>query len=343
MNRGRARKDAEAFADALEGRGQRNSDVQELVRFAGNLREAAIEPSPAFVRSLRSELMADASSVLVVAPKPIRTAPARPVAHPVRRRLAAATAAVLATAGMLGIVTASAQALPGEMLYPVKRTVESAQLALHRSDAGRGEFQLAQAAERLAEAESLADKDDARSDERVVESLNDFADQASAGSKSLFSDYTDAGNEKSINKVNSFATESSNTLAALSGKLSPDAESAFKEAASTITDLAAQAKSLCAECQAAELRSLADTVSAILRAEGDVASGTDNKAPSVGTATSAPGGIDGQPPTFPGAAPPVPTPQELSNVTEPIVGALLGDDDQVGLVPGLVDGPGDSK
>ncbi|MGZ8717708.1 MAG: hypothetical protein ACXWXY_00875, partial [Aeromicrobium sp.] len=183
----------------------------------------------------------------------------------------------------------------------------------------------------------------ARSDELAVQSLNDFTDQALSGSKSLFSDYTDAGNEKSVNKVNSFATESSKTLSALSGKLSPDAESVFREAASTVTDLAAQAKSLCAECQAAELKSLADTVSAMVRAEGDATSGTDKKAPSVGTATSVPGGIDGQPPTFPGAAPPVPTPQELSKVTEPIDGALPGDDDQSGLVPRIVNGTDVSK
>lgn len=342
MNRPRASKDAEVFADALEGRGHRNSDVQELVRLAESLCEAAVDPSPDFVLSLRSELMADASSVLVVAPKPVRTATARPVAHPVRRRLAAATAAVLATAGMVGIVSSSAQALPGEMLYPVKRGVESVQLTVHRSDASRGEFQLAQATERLAEAKSLANKDDSRSEELVVQSLTDFADEASAGSESLFSDYADGGNDASINKVNSFATASSTTLSALSGKLSPDAEGVFKLAASTVTDLAAQATALCAECQDAELTSLANTVSTIVKQGGAAPSSTEKKTPTVGTATSAPstpGAISLSPEPLPGTTlPPTSKPQDPGSVTKPIVGALLGDDDQVGLVPGLLDG-----
>lgn len=343
MNRPRASKDAEGFADALEGRGHRNSDVQELVRLAESLCEAAVDPSPDFVLSLRSELMADASSVLVVAPKPVRTATARPVAHPVRRRLAAATAAVLATAGMVGIVSSSAQALPGEMLYPVKRGVESVQLTVHRSDASRGEFQLAQATERLAEAKSLANKDDSPSEELVIHSLTDFADQASAGSESLFSDYADGGNDVSINKVTNFATASSTTLSALSGKLSPDAEGVFKLAASTVTDLAAQATALCTECQTAKLTSLANTVSTIAKQGGGAApSSTEKKTPTVGTATSAPstpGAINLSPEPLPGVTlPPTSKPQDPGSVTKPIVGALLGDDDQVGLVPGLLDG-----
>ena len=343
MNRPRASKDAEVFADALEGRGHRNTDVQDLVRFAESLCEAAVDPSPDFVLSLRSELMADASSILVVAPKPVRTATARPVAHPVRRRLAAATAAVLATAGMVGIVSSSAQALPGEMLYPVKRSVESLQLTMHRSDASRGEFQLAQATERLAEAKSLANQDDARSDDFVVQSLTDFADLASAGSESLFSDYADDGNDASIDKVTSFATESSKTLSALSGSLSPDADGIFKLAASTVSDLATQAKALCAECQNAELTSLANTVSTIVKQGGGAApSSTEKNAPTVGTATSAPstpGAINLSPEPLPGVTlPPTSEPQDLDSVTKPIVGALLGDDDQVGLVPGLLDG-----
>ena len=342
MNRPRASKDAEVFADALEGRGHRNSDVQDLVRFAESLCEAAVDPSPDFVLSLRSELMADASSVLVVAPKPVRAATARPVAHPIRRRLAAATAAVLATAGMVGIVSSSAHALPGEMLYPVKRSVESLQLTMHRSDAGRGEFQLAQATERLAEAKSLANQDDARSDDLVGESLTDFADHASAGAESLFSDYADDSNGASIDKVNSFATESSKTLSALSGRLSPDSDGILKLAASTVSDLATQAAALCTECQNAELTSLANTVSTIVKQGGDAPSSTEEETPTVGTATSAPatpGAINLSPEPLPGVTlPPTSKPQDPGSVTKPIVGALLGDDDQVGLVPGLLDG-----
>jgi len=336
-----ASRDAEAFADALEGRGHRDSDVQHLVRFAESLCEAAVDPSPDFVLSLRSQLMADAPSVLVAAPRTTRTTAARPVAHPVRKRLAAATAAVLVSAGMVGIVSSSAQALPGEMLYPVKRGVEAVELAFHRSDAGRGEFQLSQAGDRLSEAQSLIDKGDSHTDDLVAESLTDFTKQAEAGSKSLFSDYAKEGDDASIDKVNSFATQSSTTLAALSGQLSPGADAAFKAAASTVRDLAMQASSLCTACRTAELTSLADAVSAIIKADESTKAGAaDLESPSLGTPTPpAPGTINVPPPRLPvDPPPPAPTPGDVGEVPEPIGGALLGDDDQIGLVPGLLGG-----
>jgi len=321
MNRPRASKDAEDFAKALEGRGAPNSDVQQLVRFAESLRETPADPSPDFVTTLRSQLMADASSVLTVAPKLVRTATARPVAHPVRRRLAAATAAVLATAGTLGIFASSAQALPGEMLYPVKRGVESIELTIHRSDAGRSSFQLAQATERLAEAQTLADKDDAQTDDLAVESLTEFADTATTGSESLFSDYTNGGNEASIDEVNSFATTSSAALSTMSSRLSPDASDVFNVAASTVTDLAAQAASLCNACRPADLTPIANMAASSARNSREKSTGREPAAPST---TS---GSTGAPPALPVVTlPPSPLPEDL------------GDDDEVGLVPGLLDG-----
>lgn len=341
-----ASKDAEAFANALEGRGPRNSDVQGLVRFAESLCEAAVEPSPDFLVSLRAELMADASSVLVKTAKPVRQPPTAPVPHPVRRRLAAATAAVVASAGMVGLVSSSAHALPGDMLYSVKRSVESVQSQLHRGEASRGAFELSLATERLDEARTLVKKDDSRSEEFVTKSLEEFATKAEAGSQALFSDYQDAGNDDSINKVNTFAAESSMALSKLSDDLSPGAADAYQAAAAMVTDLASQASNLCSACEEAELSSLARAVEGIaneLRAT-EAAMASQRNATSGSTKASSPPSSDGlstMPPpsraTVPLPVPAIPS-DGLSGGTDPLAGALLGDDDQTGLVPGLLDG-----
>lgn len=338
----RVNKDAEAFASALEGRGPRDSEVQQLVRFAQSLCESAVDPAPEFVRNLRADLMAEAASVLVVVPRTPRTATVMQSPHPVRKRVAAATAGVLATAGMLGIVASSAQALPGEMLYPVKRGVESIELTLHRSDADRGSFELGQATKRLAEADSLAGNGDNGSDKLAAESLTAFAGKANAGSAELFADYAKGGNDASIYKVNKFATASSTTLAGLAGRLSPDARDAFQVAASTVTGLAAQASSLCAACNTAELTSLANTVASFVNETNKELAAKKQSA-----ASKAAAGTDSTtaPPKLPAVKPPAaPTPQQLKDTTKPIVGALLGDEDQDGLVPGLLgEVPGDVK
>ena len=342
MIRTRASKDAEVFDNALAGRGSRNSDVQQLVRFAESLCEAAAEPAADFVLRLRAELMADASSVLVVAHKPDRTVTSPPVTHPVRKRLTVATVGVLATAGMLGIVASSAQALPGDMLYPVKRGVESVELTLHRSDAGRGSFQLTQATERLAEAQTLATEGSSRTDGLVVKSLSDFSAMASAGANNLFADYTSGGGNASIDKVNSFATAAGTVLSGLSGYLSPGDTEAFRLAVSTVTDLASQASALCSECQGASLTSLAKTVAALIgdtRDTGDTNSAADQLvSPDSKSPTSPTGTITPAVPKVPTVSP-VPTlpPTVLDTGTDPLIGTLLGDDGQTTPTPGPLD------
>lgn len=336
-------KDAEAFADALDGRGPRNSEVQDLVRFAEGLCEAAVDPSPDFLLSLRAELMTDASTVLVrkVAPTSSRRTASAP--HPVRRRLTVATAALVTSAGMVGIVASSASALPGEMLYTVKRSVESIESQLHRSEVSRGSFELSQATERLDEASRLAEKNDSRSEALVLESLAEFSAEAESGAQTLFADYVSAGNDSSIDKVNSFAVESGAVLAKLSNDLSPGAADAYNVAASTVTDLATQASDLCAACEEAELSSLADSTNAIaadLAAQRRAAEDPVKTPPKKASPPADGGDTIASPPDKSPIATPAPElpVEEVDKATTPIVGALLGDDEQAGLVPGLLGG-----
>lgn len=345
----KANKDAEVFADAIEGRGPRNSDIRELVRFAESLCESAVDPSPDFLVDLRSQLMADAATVLVKTHTPhARRAASGSMVHPARRRVAAATAGLIGVAGMVSIVASSAQAIPGDMLYPVKRGVETVELTLHRSDASRGSFQLAQASERLAEARSLSGQTDAASKDQVSKTLAEFSDSAAAGSQALFADYNSGGDRASINQVSSFAKSSNSILQSISAELPAGSTDAFKTATTTLTDLVSQASSLCSECNISTLpTSLTSAIAKYSAPATSVAAGKPAKG--VVKHDAAPTNVVGAlvggvvPPTTPAGTPAITTPTTppvggLAGTTKPLVGALLGDEGQVGLVPGLLNG-----
>lgn len=343
---GRRSHDAQSFDEAWSGRPPRDEHIADLVRFAESLCEAAVaEPTTQFRESLRTQLMTEAQTALVPLPAARATAAtAQPVHRPVRRRLAGLTAAVVASVGVVGMVSSSASAVPGEMLYPVKRGVESVQLTLHRDDASRGSFQLARASERLAEARELSA--DGGSEDLIADSLDDFAEQAQSGSTSLFSDFSSSGQEKSIRTVNDFAAASTVDLSKLSAQMPTGASDSFDAATQAVSELATQASSLCASCTTADVRQLVSAVTGLSHQtrvpDGDRA---NDKAADTKDATGStpPSSTPTSPVTSSkpvGAAPTTPTTRapSLGDVTSPLVGALLGDDDQVGLVPGLLNG-----
>jgi hypothetical protein len=350
----RSHDDAQSFEEAWSGRAPADDHVAELVRFAESLCEAAVAgPTPAFRDSLRTQLMAEAATVLVpIAPESratTRVAPAR-TSRPVRRRVTRLTAALVASVGVVGIVASSASAVPGEVLYPVKRSVESVQLAMHRDDASRGSFQLHQAAERLAEAQQLTAKGGSDHERLVSDTLEDFSTQAESGSTALFSDYTGNGEEKSIREVNDFAVEATAELSALSAQLPNGADDSFDAATSTISRLATQATSLCDSCTTGDLQQLASSVKNLggtpkPHATKDSSSSTDSGTSASNDPTkAAPGTTAPQPTKKPVAALPAPTTApttkapSLSDVTDPLLGAVLGNDKQEGLIPGLLNG-----
>lgn len=365
---GRRRHYAQAFDDAWSGGTPGDERVAELVRFAESLCEAAVvEPTPAFRSSLRHQLMTEAATVLVPQPATAGITSATRT-RPVRRRLAGLTAAIVASAGAVGIVASSASAMPGELLYPVKRGVESVELTLHRDDASRGSFQLAQASERLAEARELTAS--GRSAHLIDDTLDDFSDQAAAGSGHLFSDFSTHGEEKSIRKVNDFAASASVDLADLAPRLPAASGESLAAATAAISALATEATSLCSSCTTTDVESLVNSVTDLAQSiptakppateedtdaadSGAPAADKPGKAADSGdsgsTAGSTPSRAPGSDPTTPAPKPtsapaptPTPTPTaqtpSLTDLTDPLIGGLLGDDDQEGLVPGLLNG-----
>ncbi len=349
----RSHDDAQSFDDALSGRTPNDAHIAELVRLAESLCEAAVaQPDTAFRRSLRAQLMTEAQTVLVPMPASARPVAALTVeARPVRRRVATVTAALVTSAGVVGLVASSASAVPGEMLYPVKRSVESAELALHRDDASRGSFQLAQASERLAEARKLSAKGGSASD--IADTLDDFASSATSGSSRLFTDYSDSGSKESVTRVNEFAAASSLDLAELSSRLPEGLDDPFTAASAAVTGLADEAETLCASCDPANIDALLSLVklgqktsSAPAAQAAPVADGGNSKpsrpvatAPSAAATTASRPGRSATPtPQAPAPATTSTPVAPLAPLTDPLLGTLLGNDDQPGLVPGLVNG-----
>lgn len=349
----RSHDDAQSFDEAWNGRTPRDESIADLVRFAETLCEAAaVEPSQAFRDDLRGRLMTEAATTLVPMPgtsRPVITAP--PSSNPGRRRLAGLAATLIASAGAVSLVASSASALPGDMLYPVKRTVESVELNLHRSDSNRGAFQLAQASERLAEARKLSAE--SASPELITEALDSFSSSAAKGSAKLFNDFNTSGQEKSVRKVNDFAAAAHAGLTALSVQAPAEASTALTAATATVNKLVGEATTLCLNCVSSDVQSLVRSVTNLAK---------DKPKPNTPAADKSEGNrsTSGQTPKPVGDAPaktpakpvggtaaptkPAPTPApttkapSLTDVTDPLLGGLLGDENQEGLVPGLLNG-----
>lgn len=347
--------DAQAFEDAWNGRAPRDETIADLVQFAEGLCEAAaVEPSLAFRSDLRGRLMTEAATALVPMPgssRPTTEPRVNRSSRPARRRIAGLAATLIASAGAVSLVASSASALPGEMLYPVKRTVESVELTLHRGDSNRGAFQLAQASERLAEARKLSAED--ASPALITKALDSFSESATEGSSRLFKDFSSSGQEKSVRKVNDFAATAGADLNMLSNRLPDEATGALAAASDAVSMLASEASSLCLSCVSPDVRALVNSVTNLTKKDdkptsAEPASNTDNgakaspPAPTANPTGGSPAKTTQPAPTTAAPTKPAPAattkPPSLTDITDPLLGGLLGDDDQEGLVPGLLNG-----
>jgi hypothetical protein len=224
---------------------------------------ATIEPSPAFAASLRSSLVAEAATALTQSAAPA-TVPAPPVAagesvwvgtarlvtslaSQSRRRVAVVLAALVTSISLVGMTSASASALPGDSLYPVKRGVESVQLAFHRGDGSRGAFLLELANRRLAETNGLTQRTSAPPSAKA-DALGDYAKQADEGSDALVRAFTTGRDRDNIVTINQFATRAAAGLDALDGKLTGPAADSLDEAQDQLAAIVTMSARLCPDC-----------------------------------------------------------------------------------------------
>ena len=248
---------ADVFADALESRATAATSAPATARLVGvarSIRDASLEsPDGQFAGVLRERLMAEAPHAL----SPQRVVHVRPVRDPMatgtpgRQRLAAASAVLAVAGGSFGLVTASAQALPGDALYSVKRGVEQTDLALQRGDGAEGRTNLQHAGERLAEVEAMVEDGTVDSQESALaaEALEDFTSQADAGARELLEAYANGRDASAITEISDFSLASSSSLAGLSKALPQSTGPAYAEAAGMVTELSRASSRICASCR----------------------------------------------------------------------------------------------
>ncbi|MPZ93931.1 MAG: hypothetical protein GEU96_03250, partial [Propionibacteriales bacterium] len=248
-----SRRRAEEFARAVDGlRTTGDPVIDPLVELASSLRSVPeVEPTTQFRDNLRSGLLEAARTELHVPEQraPVhRGTPVRSVRQ--RRRLVAVASALVVTGGLSGVAAASQQSLPGEVLYPVKRGFERAQVELATSERAEAGRLLAQASTRLDEVESLvaSGSDDAQVRGAVSETLRDFSASAGRGGELLVNTYDSSGSSADLLQVRRFTTAAADQLTELAHQVPGDARGAWEEAADVVDALDRMAVAACPHC-----------------------------------------------------------------------------------------------
>lgn len=278
-----ARREAEAFALALDAardgaRGDVADRYADLLTCVQALRtQETPAPRADFVADLRTRLM-DAADTLLV-PAEADLAPVVPLHVPAttrrQRRISLAAAAFVVVGGTAGMAAAAENSLPGDVLYPLKRGIESAQVSLNSSEAGKGLDLLDQAGTRLSEIDSLIA--DERDVEAITETLASFKSSAASGADHLFVEYQDSGDAAQMTGLRAILASQAARLDALSDDAPKSAQDAFDGARQLLIDLDQQAQVLCGGCGSGSIAdrfavaSSAPSLAALLQGAADQA------------------------------------------------------------------------
>ncbi|HLN77390.1 MAG TPA: DUF5667 domain-containing protein [Nocardioidaceae bacterium] len=246
-----ARRSAEEFAAAVDGgaenRAPHSPELTTLLQLVATMRDQPpVAPRPEFAGELRSRLMREAETALQPETANLLL-PSRPRGRRERRLVAAASAFVL-IGGTTTMAAAAQSSLPGDALYPIKRSIESAEARLSTSNAGKGKDLLHQANDRLTEVKGLVAADTVQGTPRVPETLAAFSDSADQGSRLLFESFRENGDPQSIVEVRSFTTQGISQLEALADTVPADAQDELAAAAILLHDIDGEAASLCGTC-----------------------------------------------------------------------------------------------
>jgi hypothetical protein len=248
-----ARRRADEFAALVEGTSTGGPDARfaDLLELVGTLREApAVEPRPEFVTGLRERLLLAADAALV--PSPTAAETARLTLPPRRskrdRRIAAAVGGLALVGATTSMAVAAQSALPGDVLYPIKRAVENVQTGATVGEGQKGENLLANASGRLDEVSELSHGGDAGNSLAIADTLNDFTEQATEASDLLLSDYAQSGHQSSIADLRDFTASSLDQLTALVPAVPAEARDELLHAAHVLLQIDAAAEQACPAC-----------------------------------------------------------------------------------------------
>ncbi len=267
------RRAAEAFDRALDASddpraftplGLRDQQLVTTVRAVRGLAPSgsSLDADGTFREQLRLRLMAEAEGLAAVrASRQVRDGAGTRRAPRVLtlgrgRRIVAGTVATVLIGGSAAAV-ASSTAMPGDLLYPVKRGLEEARLATATSDLARGDTELALARTRLEEAEVLASRDgrpgayeelDEVTVERLAEAVGDFGTSASRGTELLLQDYADRGDPASLARVDAFLRETLPRLQRLEPELPAGLRPLVEQLLAGLGDVAQQVTRTASAC-----------------------------------------------------------------------------------------------
>ncbi|WP_183094279.1 DUF5667 domain-containing protein [Nocardioides stalactiti] len=246
-----SRRRAEEF-DALLSSSVRDdataAPYADLLEVVGSLRSVApVSARPDFVADLRSRLVVEAARMAspVDDATRLRLTP-RQRQGSRERRLASVLGGFAIVAASGSMAMASQAALPGDVLYPVKRALENAETNLQSDDAAKAEVLLGHAEQRLQEAEQLAAQ--GADAEAVAATLHDFSDQSSQAAELALDDYAATGDQATIGQLRSFTAQSMSELSALGEVVPSDARAALITAAQNLAQADSAAFQLCPTC-----------------------------------------------------------------------------------------------
>lgn len=220
----------------------------DLLEVVGALRTVPqVTARAEFVSDLRSQLIVEAARQ------------ARPVDDALRlrltpkqrqgtreRRMATVLGGFAIVAASGSMAMASQAALPGDVLYPVKRAIENAETNLQSGDAAKAETLIAHAEQRLQEAQQLTAEGAEAS--AVAETLQDFTEQSNQATELALDDYEATGDQAAIGGLRHFTARSMTDLDALGDVVPADARAALITAAQSVAQADNAAFQLCPTC-----------------------------------------------------------------------------------------------
>lgn len=249
---------AEEFDALVSGGAGDGGEHAELLELVAALRSAPpVTARPEFVASLRTQLVAAAERAPAVAQDDLAARLTPRQRRGSRERRIAALVGGFAVVSATGSMAMAAQdALPGDVLYPVKRAIENAQTNLQSDGASKADTLLSHAQARLEEVQELTAKD---ADADVIAStLQDFTDQTTQASELALDDYSETGKADGIAELRAFAASSMDALGALGPLVPEELRSPLITATQTVRQVDAAAWEACPTCASGGIAELPD-------------------------------------------------------------------------------------
>ncbi|WP_372727206.1 DUF5667 domain-containing protein [Nocardioides sp.] len=275
-----ARRRADDFAALVEGNptsgstGMRDADLLTVVELLREVPE--VNPRPSFVANLRDRLMLAAGTALVPSTPERLTLPLSPRARD--RRIAAAFGGFALVGATTSLAMAAQSALPGDVLYPMKRAIENVQTGVTVGEGQKGQALLANAYGRLDEVGALSRAGNLKDAPAIASTLNVFVEQATEASDLLLADYSSTGHESSIAQLRDFTGVSLGELTTLEPVVPSEARDELLNAARVLFQIDAAARVACATCGGAGIGVIPNVfvpMSADLPVLGDPAGGAE--------------------------------------------------------------------